>query len=85
MGQFDEEWSPRGIVANVLDCNIVISEFELQPHLFYHFQTIALGKYMNAVVYKYRQNIIKHNDDFKERTNTLIYKNIPLTLYSRKG
>ena len=31
------------------------------------------------------RNIIKHNDDFNERTNTLLYKNIPLTLYSRKG
>ena len=32
------------------------------------------------------QNIIKqNNDDFNERTNTLLYKNISLTLYSRKG
>ena len=23
--------------------------------------------------------------NFNERTNTLLYKNIPLTLYSRKG
>ena len=30
------------------------------------------------------RNIIKHNDDFNERTNTLLYKNISLTLYSRK-
>ena len=28
---------------------------------------------------------VKHNDDFNERTNTLLYKNIPLTLYSRMG
>ena len=27
----------------------------------------------------------EHNDDFNERTNTLLYKNMPLTLYSRKG
>ena len=26
-----------------------------------------------------------HNNDFNERTNTLLYKNISLTLYSRKG
>ena len=30
------------------------------------------------------RNMIKHNDDFNERLNTL-YKNISLTLYSRKG
>ena len=30
-------------------------------------------------------NIVNNNDDFNERTNTLLYKNIPLTLYSRKG
>ena len=29
------------------------------------------------------RNIIKHNDDFNERTITLLYKNIPLTLYSK--
>ena len=31
------------------------------------------------------RNIIKHNDDFNERANTLLSKNISLTLYSRKG
>ena len=31
------------------------------------------------------QNIINNNDDFNERTNTLLYKNISLTFYSRKG
>ena len=30
-------------------------------------------------------NIVNNNDDFNERTNTLLYKNISLTLYSRKG
>ena len=30
-------------------------------------------------------NIVNNNDDFNERTNTLLYKNIPLTLYSQKG
>ena len=28
-------------------------------------------------------NIVNNNDDFNERTNTLLYKNIPLTLYSK--
>ena len=32
-----------------------------------------------------RGNIVNNNDDFNERTNTLLYKNISLTLYSRKG
>ena len=36
-------------------------------------------------IYKYMRNIIKHNDNFNERTNTLLYKNIPLILYFRKG
>ena len=31
------------------------------------------------------RNIVNNNDDFNERTNTLLYKNIALTLYSRKG
>ena len=30
-------------------------------------------------------NIVNNNDNFNERTNTLLYKNTPLTLYSRKG
>ena len=32
-------------------------------------------------IYKYMRNIIKHNDDLNERTNTLLFKNISLTLY----
>ena len=31
------------------------------------------------------RNIVNNNDDFNERTNTILYKNISLTLYSRKG
>ena len=39
-----------------------------------------------TVVYSYTCRCKqKHNDDFNERTNTLLYKNIPLTLYSRNG
>ena len=30
-------------------------------------------------------NIVNNNDDFNKRTDTLLYKNIPLTLYFRKG
>ena len=31
------------------------------------------------------RNTVNNNEDFSERMNTLLYKNIPLTLYSRKG
>ena len=30
-------------------------------------------------------DIIKHTENFNEQTNTLLYKDIPLTFYSRKG
>ena len=30
-------------------------------------------------------NIVNYNDNFNEWTNILLYKNMPLTLYSRKG
>ena len=39
--------SPYGIVANELDCNIVVSEFVLQSRYYIHFQTNTLGKGMN--------------------------------------
>ena len=31
-----------GIMANVLDCNIIVSEIELHLHYYIHFQTNAL-------------------------------------------
>ena len=37
----------RGVVANVLDCNIVRSEIELQSYYFVHFRINTLGKGMN--------------------------------------
>ena len=36
--------SPHGIVANMLDCDFVVSEFEHQSHCCIHFWTNALGK-----------------------------------------
>ena len=39
--------NPRGVVANVLDCDIVVSEFELLSRYYVHFRTNALGKGMN--------------------------------------
>ena len=36
-------------------------------------------------IYKYMRSLINTMTNFNERTNTLLYKNISLTLYSRKG
>ena len=40
----------RGEVANVLGCNIVVSEFELQLRYYIHFQTNTLGKHINSLI-----------------------------------
>ena len=37
----------HGIVANVLDRNIVVSKFKLQPCCYIHFQPKTLGKGIN--------------------------------------
>ena len=47
--------SPRwgnlhGVLANVLDCNIVVSEFELQLCNIIHFWTNTLEKGMNPFI-----------------------------------
>ena len=41
--------SSNGIVANALDCNILVSEFELQSFYCIFFQTNALVKDMNPI------------------------------------
>ena len=38
------------VVANVLDCDIVVSEFELQSRYNVHFWTNIIGKYMNPLI-----------------------------------
>ena len=43
--------NPCDLVANVLDCDIVISEFELQSCNNVHFWTNTLGKGMNSPPY----------------------------------
>ena len=40
----------RGVVANVLDCDILVSEFELQLHHNIHFRTNTLEKGMNPII-----------------------------------
>ena len=37
-------------MANVLDFNIRVSEFELHSRYYVHFQTNALGKGMNTLI-----------------------------------
>ena len=42
--------NPLGVVANVMDCNLIVSEFELQLFYYIHYRTNTLGKYMNSIV-----------------------------------
>ena len=37
-------------MLKVLDCGIVVSEFELQSRYYVHFQTNTLGKGMNPLI-----------------------------------
>ena len=42
------QWEiPCDVVAHVLDCNIVVSEFKFQLHCYIHFWSNALRKAMN--------------------------------------
>ena len=40
--------SPHGVMVNVLNSNIEVSEFKLQSHYYIHFQTNTHGKGMNS-------------------------------------
>ena len=40
---------PRGVMVKAMDCGIVVSEFELQPRYYVHFQANTLGKGMNPL------------------------------------
>ena len=40
----------RGVMAKVLDCEIVVSEFELQSVYYVHFWTNSFGKDMNLSI-----------------------------------
>ena len=37
-------------MVNVLDCNILVSEFELQLRYYVHFRTNTLGKDVNSLI-----------------------------------
>ena len=47
----DTEESPRGAVANVLNCNIVVSEFRLHSRYYIHFRSNTLGKRYEPIYY----------------------------------
>ena len=42
--------SSRDLVANLLDCDIVVSEFELQSRYDFLIWTNTLNKYMNYLI-----------------------------------
>ena len=49
--------SPCGIMANMLNSDIIVCEFKLQSHNYVHFQTDNLEKGMNLLVtHSYRLN-----------------------------
>ena len=41
---------PRSIMVKVMDCGIVVSEFEFQSRYYVHFQTNTLRKGMNPLI-----------------------------------
>ena len=42
--------SPRGVVDNVLDCEIILSEFELHSRYYVHFWANTLGNNVNSYI-----------------------------------
>ena len=50
MCQMCYEHYPRGIVTNVLDCDIVVNEFEPHSEYYVHFWTNILCKGMNLFI-----------------------------------
>ena len=40
----------HGIVVNMLDCDIIVSEFKLQSHYYVHFWTKTLEKGMSSFI-----------------------------------
>ena len=40
----------RDVVVNMLDCDIVVSEFELQSRYYIHLRIYNLGKSMNFLI-----------------------------------
>ena len=44
------QWSVRAVVSNLLDCDIVENEFELQSCYYVHFRTNTQEKGMNCLI-----------------------------------
>ena len=44
------EESPRSLVTNVLECNIIIKDMELQSRYNVYFRTSTLGKIMKLLI-----------------------------------
>ena len=42
--------SPCHVVANVLDCSVIVREFKLQLHYYVHFWTNTLGKGKKSII-----------------------------------
>ena len=74
------EGSPYGVVANVLDSDLVVSEFEFQSRYYIHFRTSALEKGMNLLLHPAMSWIISlpyfYNDDFGIKKPTKV--DVPL-------
>ena len=41
---------PCGVMVKAMDCQIIVSEFELQSHYYVHFRANTLGKGMNPLI-----------------------------------
>ena len=41
---------PCGVMVNVLESKIIVSEFELKLHYYFHFRTNTLGKGMEPLI-----------------------------------
>ncbi len=41
---------PRGVMVKAMDCEIVVSEFEIQSRYYVHFRTNTLGKGMKPLI-----------------------------------
>ena len=63
----DLRWCSQGVIANMLDYDIVVPEFELQSCYYVHFVAKILGEGMNAYFDSYGLNItntVFHKDNF---------------------
>ena len=54
-----EQGNSRCLVTNVLDCNIVVSEFELQSIYYVHVRTNTPGKGMNPHIFPFMGYIVQ--------------------------